>query len=66
MKNKTYNNVLKLTKQISEKGYDWNESNDMAIDCFEKAKESMFSAEHFANMIIRKEEWIREAKLYSK
>jgi len=55
MKYKTHNNVFKLTKLISEKGYDWTESNDMAIDCFEKAKASKMSAEHFANMIINKE-----------
>jgi hypothetical protein len=65
MKNKTYNNVLKLTKLISEKGYTWEESNQMAIDCFEKAKTSTFSVEHFANMIISKEDWNRETKLYS-
>jgi hypothetical protein len=65
MKKKTYNNVLKLTKQIAKKGYNWEESNQIALNCFEKAKASSFSVEHFVNMIISKEEWKREAELYS-
>lgn len=65
MKNITYNNVLKLTKLISKKGYNWDESNQMAIDCFEKAKGTNFTAEHFANMILNKKDWIKETKLYA-
>jgi hypothetical protein len=65
MKYKTYNNVVKLTKIISEKGYDWTEANDIAINCFVQAKGNPFPVEHFANMIISKEEWIRETKLYA-
>ena len=66
MKIKTYNNVVKLTKLITKKGYDMNESSKMAISCFDKAKETSFTAEHFADMILSKEEWIRENELYYK
>ena len=64
MKRKTYNNVVKLAKQITKKGYNWDESSKISIDCFDKAEGSLFSAEHFADMILSKEEWIKETELY--
>lgn len=34
MKRRTYNNMIKATKMIVEKGYDWDEANEIAIQCF--------------------------------
>jgi hypothetical protein len=57
MKKKTYNNVMKLAKIISKKGYDIKESAEMAVKCFDKAENSIYTPEHFADMIISKEQW---------
>ena len=35
---KTYNNMVKATKMIFEKGYSWEESNEIAIQIFEQAR----------------------------
>lgn len=64
MKRKTYNNVMILAKQISKKGYDIKEAAELAVKCFDNAENSIYSPEHFADMIISKEEWEREAQLY--
>lgn len=37
MRNKTYKNVLTLTRRIQAKGYTLEEANDLAINCFEQA-----------------------------
>jgi hypothetical protein len=60
MKHKTYNNVMKLAKIISKKGYDIKESAEIAVKCFDNAEGSIYSPEHFADMIITKEQWERE------
>lgn len=39
MKRKTYNNMIKATKIIADKGYEWEEANKIAIQCFEQMKE---------------------------
>ena len=65
MKKKTYNNVMKLAKQISKKGYDLKESAELSVKCFDNAEGTIYSPEHFADMIISKEEWENESKLYS-
>lgn len=65
MKNKTYNNVMRLAKIISKKGYDLKESAGLAVKCFDNAEGSTYTPEHFADMIISKEQWIRETELYS-
>ena len=31
MKRRTYNNMLKATKMIADKGYEWNKANEIAI-----------------------------------
>lgn len=38
MKYKTYNNMVKATKMIMEKGYDWDDANAMAINLFDSMK----------------------------
>ena len=62
MKRKTYNNVVKLAKIITKKGYDIKEAGELAIRCFDNAEGSKHSPEYFASLIISKEEWEREAK----
>lgn len=35
MKRRTYNNMLKATKLIAAKGYDWTTANELAMKCFD-------------------------------
>lgn len=39
MKRKTYNNMVKATKMIFEKGYTWQEANEIAIKCFDNMEQ---------------------------
>ena len=39
MKRRTYNNMLKATKMIAEKGYSWNEANEIAMKVFDEAEQ---------------------------
>lgn len=54
MKHKTYNNMVKATKIIFNKGYEWNEANDIAINCFDEAKRCNMSVEWVINKIADK------------
>ena len=38
MKRRTYNNMLKATKMIAQKGYSWNEANEIAMKVFDEAE----------------------------
>lgn len=38
MKRRTYNNMLKATKMIAKKGYEWNEANEIAMQIFDEAE----------------------------
>lgn len=38
MKRRTYNNMVKATKMIAEKGYGWEEANEVAIRIFDEAE----------------------------
>lgn len=38
MKRRTYNNMLKATKMITDKGYEWNKANEIAIQIFDEAE----------------------------
>ena len=38
MKRRTYNNMLKATKMIANKGYDWNTANEIAMQIFDEAE----------------------------
>ncbi len=66
MKRKTYNNVLKAGKLIQKKGYEKNESLDMAIKIFDKMEQlnNGMPAEWFIGRIVDKETWKRESELY--
>lgn len=37
MKRRTYNNMLKATKLIVNKGYEWNKANEIAMQIFDEA-----------------------------
>ena len=52
---RTYNNMLKATKMIVSKGYEWNEANEMAMKCFDYSKESKMSVEFYIAKFIDKE-----------
>lgn len=51
MKYLTLRNMEKATKMISDKGYEWNKANQIAIDCFEKSKRAGMSVEFFISKI---------------
>ena len=38
MKGRTYNNMLKATKLIANKGYEWNKENEIAMQILERHK----------------------------
>ena len=38
MKRRTYNNMLKATKLIANKGYEWNKANEIAMQVFDEAE----------------------------
>lgn len=40
MTRRTYNNMIKATKMIVAKGYDWNTANEIAIKCFDNMEQS--------------------------
>lgn len=64
MKNGTYYNIMRLAKVISKKGYSIEESAELAKNCFDNAENTIYSPEHFADMILSKEEWENESKLH--
>lgn len=55
MKRKTYNNVLKATKMIQKKGYDFEEASEMAIRLFDENTKEMNSIEFYIDKILDKE-----------
>lgn len=56
MKRRTYNNMLKATKMIAKKGYEWTEANEIAMSCFDKAEalKNGMDVEWFINKIANK------------
>ena len=56
MKKKTYNNVIKASKMIMKKGYEKQESLDMALKVFENMEQlkNGMSAEWFIEKIAPK------------
>lgn len=58
MKRRTYNNMVKATKMIADKGYEWTEANEIAIQCFDRMKQENngMEVEWFINKIVTKEE----------
>ena len=65
MKRRTYNNMLKATKMIVAKGYEWAEANEIAMQCFDNAeanKRSGQPVEWYIDKVISREEWEKEYK----
>ena len=64
MKRKTYNNVLKAAKLIMKKGYEENESLEMAVKIFDEmeALNNGMSIEWRISQIIPKSEWEAQYK----
>lgn len=54
MKRKTYNNVMKATKLIQKKGYDFAEASQMAIRLFDEHTKDMNSIEFYIDKIQEK------------
>ena len=63
MKRKTYNNVMKATKMIQKKGFDFVDAKHLAIRGFYEHTKYMNSIEFYIDKIISKEEWERENKV---
>ena len=40
MKRRTYNNMVKATKLIVAKGYDWKTANEIAMQCFDNMEQN--------------------------
>lgn len=64
MKRKTYNNVLKATKMIQEKGYDFDEASKIAINIFDDHQNGEMSIEFYINKVAKKEDWLADQKEY--
>jgi len=58
MKKRTYNNMIKAVKLIENKGYNREEANEIAIQCFDNMEQTKngMSVEWFINKIINKTE----------
>ena len=63
MKRKTYNNVVKATKMIQKKGYDFKEANEIAIRLFDEHTKEMNSIEFYIDKILDRESWEKENKV---
>ena len=59
MKYRTYKNMVKATQMIVDKGYDWEEANQMAIKIFDNyINKDSKSVEFYIEKIIPKAEWL--------
>ena len=63
MKRKTYNNVLKATKLIERKGYDFKEASQIALNIFDEYENAGMPIEFFIEKIAIKEDWIKGSKV---
>ena len=59
MKRRTYNNMVKATKLIAAKGYDWNTANEIAIKVFDdmEATKNGMSAEWWISFVAEASEY---------
>lgn len=59
MKYRTYKNMVKATQLIADKGYDWEEANQMAIKIFDNyINKDSNSVEFYIEKIMPKAEWL--------
>lgn len=65
MKRKTYNNVMKATKLIQKKGYNFAEASQMAINIFNNHGNGEIPIKFYIEKIADKETWQRETELYA-
>ena len=63
MKRKTYNNVLKAIKLIENKGYNFQESSEIALKVFEQHENDIMSIEFYIDKICEKEQFEKETEL---
>jgi len=58
MKKRTYNNMIKAVKLIENKGYNREEANEIAIQCFDNMEQTKngMSVEWFIQKIVNKGE----------
>ena len=57
MKRKTYNNVLKAIKLIEKKGYNFDESSEIALRIFDEHENDVMPIEWYIDKVISKEEF---------
>lgn len=57
MKRKTYNNVLKAIKMLQDKGYDFTEASQLALNVFEQHENEERTIEFYIGLIIPKKEF---------
>ena len=63
MKRKTYHNVMRATKMIQAKGYDFQTASDLALRCFENMEHSNngMPAEWWLDKVISADEYRQAA-----
>lgn len=64
MRNQTYRNVMILIKRLQKKGYNLEESKELAFKCFENSagNNNGMRPEQFEQMILSKEDWETQNK----
>jgi len=63
MKRKIYNNVMKATKMIEKKGYDFKEASQIALNIFDAHENAEMPIEFFIEKVANKEDWIKDSKV---
>lgn len=63
MRYRTYNNMVRATQLIADKGYDWDEANRMAIKIFDNyMSKNSNSVEFYIDKIMPKQDWLEYLK----
>ena len=63
MRYRTYNNMVRATQMIADKGYDWDEANRMAIKIFDNyINKDSNSVEFYIDKIMPKQDWLEYLK----
>ena len=59
MKYRTYKNMVRTTQMIADKGYEWDEANNMAIKIFDNyINKDSNSVEFYIDKIMPKQDWL--------
>lgn len=59
MKRKTYRNVMRATKILQNKGYEFQEAAEMAIKVFDEHENGEMPIEFYLDKIVTKEEFLQ-------